>query len=127
MGEALWAAPGALVGSLVEGGLEELFPGPPEFGPAAELGSSIAALLASADSRREAQAAFETFVHYAHKRISRHPAPEAVSYEELRAFSQNFAQYPRGLKSQIISGFRDQNPHHYASINELLKEIGKKS
>jgi len=91
MSDALWAAAGALIGSLIEGGLEELFPGSLELGPAAEIGSSISALLASGEARHEARTAFETFVHYAYRRFSQHPATETISEDELRVFSQDFA------------------------------------
>jgi len=115
------AAAGAILGSLMEEGLEEVFPGLGELGYAGETGGALTALLASglADEKKEA---VKSFVKYAYREVNDAEIGEKISKEEVESFSENFGDIPRKEKEKIINHYQNVAPHEYHLIKEFIQE-----
>jgi len=115
------AAAGALLGSLVEEGLEEVFPGLGELAYTGEAGGAITGLFASglAEEKKEA---FRSFIKYAYRQVNEAEAPEEISENEVKTFTENFDNIPKEEKKKIINGYRDTFPYEYSIIKKTLKK-----
>ena len=111
---------GTLLGSLVEEGVEHFFPGVGELGILGEATGAIAGLL-SANS--EAGNAVESFIRFAYRNINDRSAPENVSDDELRIFSEQFGKLPAREKQRIINAYKGIAPHEYEFLYDFLSGL----
>jgi hypothetical protein len=121
--EKFYAIGGAILGSLAEEGLEEIFPGLGELAYQGEIGGAIAGLIGSEFTKEETKSAIESFVKYAYRRINQEEASENISEEELKQFTEKFGQLPKSKKEEIINNFRNLAPYEYEFIIDFLKDV----
>lgn len=112
------AAAGAILGSLAEEGLEEVFPGLGELGYQGEIGG----LLLGSSLAKEQKEAIKSFVKFAYRQINEAEAPEEISKEEVETFTDNFDKIPEAEKKKIINTYRDLSPYEYSLIQKFIKE-----
>lgn len=115
------AAAGAILGSLVEEGLEEVFPGLGELTYEGEAGGALVSLLGTGLAR-EKKEAIKSFVKYAYREVNDAEAGEEISREELEAFSENFSKIPRWEKEKLLNHYRNVAPYEYHLIKEIIRE-----
>jgi hypothetical protein len=115
------AAAGAILGSLAEEGLEEVFPGLGELGYQGEAGGALVALLGSGLAKEEKEAV-KSFVKFAYRQVNEAGAPEEISEEEVATFTENFDDIPEAEKKKIINTYKELSPYEYNLINKFLKE-----
>ena len=76
--DILYAIGGAILGSLVEEGLEEVFPGLGELTYQGEAGGALAGLIGSEFTKGETKNAFDSFIKFAYRQVN-----QKESYEEI--------------------------------------------
>lgn len=116
------AAAGAIFGSLVEEGLEEVFPGLGELAYQGEAGGALTALLGTGLAK-EKKGAIKSFVKYAYREVNDAEAGEEITEKELEDFSDNFDKIPRDEKEKIVNHYRNVAPHEYHLIKNFIQEI----
>ncbi|MDA3813656.1 MAG: hypothetical protein PF570_05315 [Candidatus Cloacimonetes bacterium] len=120
--ELLCTVAGTIIGSLIEEGVEEVFPGVGELGITGEIAGAVTGLISSSFSKREVKNAIETFVKYAYKRINTKTSIEHISDDELKVFAEKFKLIPGSQKRDIIANFKNVAPYEYQYILGFLKE-----
>lgn len=121
--EKFYAIGGAILGSLAEEGLEEIFPGLGELAYQGEIGGAIAGLIGSEFTKEETKSAIESFVKYAYRRINQEEASENISEKDLKQFTEKFGHLPKSKKEEIINNFRNLAPYEYEFIIDFLKDV----
>lgn len=121
--DKLYAIGGALLGSLAEEGLEEVFPGLGELTYQGEISGAITGLIGSEFAEEETRNAINSFIKYAYRQINEEEASEEISEEEVEAFTEQFDRLPKGKKKEIINNFKNLDPYAYNFIVDFLKEI----
>ncbi len=119
--DVLWGVLGSFLGSLVEEGVEELFPGLGELGAAGEIGGFITGLLGSKLLKKEGKKAFESFITYAFKAVNKEKS-ENITEDEVKRFMENFKAFSPEKKKEIVSDFKVLDPYAYGFIKEFFKE-----
>ncbi len=114
---------GTILGSLVEEGIEEIFPGVGELNWTGEISGAIAGLLSSQLTKDEVNNSIKIFVRYAYRFVNKDNAPNDISDEELKVFSDNFHKVPFNKKKEIINNFKTLSPYEYSLIVDFLKEF----
>lgn len=123
--DKFFAIGGALLGSLVEEGLEEVFPGIGELTYEGEIGGALLGLIASDFSKEETKHAIDSFVKYAYRKVNKETASENISEEDLKLFTNKFSMLPVSKKKEIINNFRNLDPYAYDFIIDFLKSLEK--
>lgn len=121
--EALYTVGGAILGSLVEEGIEEVLPGARELGLAGEISGGVAGVIGSEFFKEETKNAIQSFVKFTYRQINRREADGSISEEELRLFTEKFDRLPASKKKEIIANFRNLAPHEYDFIVEFLNDL----
>ena len=117
---------GAIIGSIIEEGIEEMFPSPVELGVTGEIAGAITGLLKSKFDKAEAKEALITFVRYVFRQINKQKLDSDLSEEEIKLFTKNFQNLPKNIKSEILSNYKNIDPYNYSLIKEyLVKMEGK--
>lgn len=121
MGKEFWYTVfGTALGSILEEVAEEIWPiGEQEW--TGELIGAILGLLTSQITKDEVKAAFEKFILYAHRRITKSKA-ESLSDKDLKVFSENFKKIPKKQQKEIVQNFKSLAPYEYGLIRDLLKQ-----
>ena len=121
--DVIYTIAGTILGSLIEEGIEEVFPGIGELGPTGEIAGAITGLLSSNIMKKEVRNSLQTFIKYVYKQVNAKNADKAISEEELRIFSDKFKSIPKSQKKRILSNFKILSPYEYDLIHDLLKEL----
>lgn len=118
--DVLFTLGGSLLGSLIEEGIEEIFPGVGELKWTGEIAGAIAGLLGSQLTKDEVKESLQRFIKYAYKQINRQ---EASSFDEadLDLFQRNFNSLSKATKKEILNNFKNLSPYDYDFIVDFLK------
>jgi hypothetical protein len=122
----LYTVAGTILGSLIEEGIEEFFPGVGELGPTGEIVGGITGLLSSNITKKEVENSLQSFIKYVYRQINAKSADEAISEEELRTFSEKFKSIPQNQKKRILNNFRTLSPYEYHFIYDFLEELKRR-
>ncbi|MBE7549227.1 MAG: hypothetical protein HS127_19540 [Planctomycetia bacterium] len=117
----LYTIGGTIIGSLIEEGIEEVFPGVGELKWTGEISGAIAGLLSSQLTKKEFKNAIESLIKYAYKKINKSTANDNIADGDLELFSKQFRDIPRNERKEIINNFRNIAPYEYEFIVEFLK------
>lgn len=124
MGRDFWfTIGGTILGSLIEEGIEELFPGVGELEFTGEIAGAISGLLGSQLTKDEIKNAIETFIRFAYKKINKKTAQENISEDELKMFSKKFGNIPKKQKKEMINAFKNIAPYEYDFIVDFLNGL----
>ena len=121
--DLMYTFAGTILGSLIEEGIEEFFPGVGELGYGGEIAGSIAGLLASQFKKDEIRNSMKTFIKFAYKKINMESDNDNISEDELNLFSEKFNKLPKRQKKQIISNFKNLAPYEYGFILDFLVSL----
>jgi len=121
--DILLTAGGTILGSLIQEGIEELFPGAGELGATGEIAGAISGFLSSQLTKEELRNALESFIKYSYRQMNKTKAPEDISEKELQTFSDNFSKLPKNKKAEIINNFKNLAPYEYSFIMDFLEGI----
>lgn len=124
MKDVLCTIGGSIIGSLIEEGVEEFFPGVGELNWTGEIAGAIAGLLGSQFAKKETRAAIESFIKHAYRQINKSTASDNISDDDLRLFSEKFKTISNNTKREILNNFRNLAPYEYEFIKEFLREKG---
>jgi len=114
---------GTILGSLIEEGIEEIFPGVGELNWTGEIAGAISGLLGSQLTKDEVKNSIKTFIKFAYRRINKETAKENISEQELRIFSDKFNKIPKSKKLEIINNFKNLAPYEYDFIKDFLQGL----
>jgi len=114
---------GTILGSLIEEGIEELFPGVGELKWTGEISGAIAGLLSSQLTKDEVKNSIRTFIKFAYRRINQETAKKDISDNDLKIFSGQFNKIPNNKKKEIINNFKNLAPYEYGFIVDFLKGL----
>ena len=114
---------GTILGSLVEEGIEEIFPGVGELEFKGEISGAISGLLSSQLTKDEVKKSIETFVRFAYKKINKKSVQENISDNDLKLFSKKFGKIPKKQKLEIINSFKNIAPYEYDFIIDFLNGL----
>lgn len=113
---------GTILGSLIEEGLEEVFPGLGELGNAGEITGFFGGILASSLKKEETRNALMLFIRYLHKQAYGKDLTEGASKEEVEKLAEKFKDLPPKTKEKIVSSFKNVAPYEYGFIQEQISE-----
>jgi hypothetical protein len=119
----LSTAMGTIFGSIIEEGIEELFPGVGELGNTGELFGAIVGLLSSQFTKDEIKQASETFIKYAYKSVNSKSLDESITDDEINLFSKRFKELPSKTKKEIINNYKNLAPYEFSLIIEFLNNM----
>ena len=111
---------GTILGSIVEEGLEEIFPGLGELGAGGEIGGAIAGLIVGTLAEEEGRNAINKFLRYAFFRVNGQKLTEGATEDELINFQKNFEKMPPGIRKEIISSYKNADPHGFQYLNKVF-------
>lgn len=112
---------GTILGSLIEEGIEEIFPGVGELKWTGEIAGAIAGLLGSQLTKDEVKESLQRFIKYAYKQINRQDAASSFDDADLDLFQKNFQNLPKSTKKEILNNFKNLSPYDYDFIVDFLK------
>jgi len=121
--DILYTVGGLVIGSLIEEGIEEFFPGVGELGYAGEIAGSISGLLSSKLTKEETKRSIEMFIKYAYKRINKANSLDSVTDEELKMFAKNFKNIPEKQKKEILNNFKNLAPNEFEYLYDFLANM----
>jgi hypothetical protein len=119
----IYSIAGSILGSIIEEGIEELFPGVGELDYQGEIAGAIAGLLGSQFTKEETQESFNKFVKFCYKKINDKSFIDNIPDDELELFSKKFNNLPKKQKLEIINNFKNLSPYEYDFIKDFLKGL----
>lgn len=122
--DILYTIGGTVLGSLIEEGVEEIFPGVGELKWTGEISGAIAGLLASQLTKKEIKNAVECLIKFAYKKINKSSANENITDIDLDLFSKRFKDIPKNKRKEIINNFKNIAPYEYEFIVDFLNNKG---
>lgn len=121
--EILFSTFGTLLGSIIEEGIEEIFPGVGELKHTGEISGLIAGLLGSQLTKDETREAIRRFIKYCYKVTNEKTLNENIPDEELKLFTERFNKIPKKDKQKIINSFKNLSPYEYNFIKDFLNGL----
>lgn len=121
--EVIFTTFATLLGSLVEEGIEEIFPGVGELNYTGEISGLIAGLLGSQLTKDEMKESIRKFIKYCYKVTNEKSLNEDIQDEELELFTERFSKIPKKEKQKIINSFKSISPYEYAFIKDFLNGL----
>lgn len=118
--QALATIIGTMLGSVVEEGLEEIFPGLGELGAAGEVAGGVAGLIAGTLSGDEGTAAANRFLRYAYYRVNGSKLTQGATDEDVEIFERAFRKLPSKVRCDIISSFKNADPQSFHYLRRVL-------
>ena len=121
--EMLYTVAGGILGSIIEEGIEEIFPGVGELGWTGEIVGSISGFLSSKITKDEIKHSCEIFIKYAYRQVNRGTAEINIDEADLLVFEKHFNKLPKIKKKEILNSFKGISPYEYDFIVEFLQEV----
>ena len=121
----LYTIGGSILGSLIEEGIEEIFPGVGELEWTGEIAGAIAGLLGSQLTKDEIRESLEKFIKYAYKQTNKQSASNSIDDNDLKLFEREFKNLPINKKKEILNNFKNLAPYDYDFIVEFFNEMEK--
>lgn len=120
--DTLFTIGGTIIGSLIEEGIEEIFPGVGELGITGEISGAIAGLLGSKLTKSEIKAAVEQLIVFSYRYVNKDNSGKNIPDEDLKAFSEKFKDLPKSIKQEIINNWKSISPYEYSYVRDFLCE-----
>jgi len=119
--DVLYTIGGSILGSLIEEGIEEIFPGVGELKWTGEIAGAIAGLLGSQLTKDEIKESLRKFIKYAYKETNKHSASKIINDDDLILFDKEFKNLPKSKKKEILNNFKNLAPYDYDFIVDFFR------
>ena len=117
---------GVILGSLIEEGLEEMFPGLPELGYTGEALGGLTGFMMSELEKEDFKKAWDLFLRVGYRLSRKLDSSAKISEEDLQVFSERFGSIPKRQKQEMIESYRLIAPYEYSLILDFFKSGGSK-